>query len=130
MEGTPGSALIPELRADLLTHTIDKGSDARVESYSAFGPPFRNPSVLMSGLKALLRDAGITDVFCVGLAYDYCVKATAVDAVEFGFRTFLVEEGSLAVDQGVEKMEETRRELREQGVVIVGLAGAELARLR
>jgi len=53
-----------------------------------------------TGLEALLRDAGITDVVVLGLATDYCVKETALDAVRLGFSTTLLADGIRSVLRG------------------------------
>lgn len=105
--------------------TLQKGQDPSVESYSAFGPPFRNPPVAMTGLKELLTINGIRRVFVCGLAFDYCVKDTAVDAVEAGFETWLVEDASRGVDQSEEGVDRTRKGLRGVGVRLVGVGEVE-----
>lgn len=130
VQGTPGCEIIPELDQTKLMLTIDKGQDKRVESYSAFGPTYRNPPVAMSGLGDTLKEAGITDLFVVGLAYDFCVKHTAIDAVEHGFRTFLVEDATKAVDQSEEGLTTLRKELKDSGVTIIGLDSKELDKIR
>ncbi|KAF2169914.1 hypothetical protein M409DRAFT_64342 [Zasmidium cellare ATCC 36951] len=120
VRGTKGVELIPELHQDKLSHTVHKGLDTRVEAYSAFGPPFRNPKISMSELDGILKGAGITDVFVVGLAYDFCVKCTAVDAMEHGYRTFLIEDGTKGVFQSKDAVEGLGKELKEKGVELVG----------
>ncbi|KAK4129158.1 nicotinamidase [Parathielavia appendiculata] len=101
VQSTPGASLVPELATAQLTHTIEKGQDPRVEMYSAFYSPLKDPRVSDSGLAALLRSHGITHVYVVGLAADYCVRCTAEDAVAEGFETYVVEEGTRAVDPGL-----------------------------
>ena len=130
VQGTPGCEFIPELDQPKLTHKIDKGQDKRVESYSAFGPVYRNPPVAMSGLGDTLKQAGVTDLFVVGLAYDYCVKHTAIDAVEHGFKTFVIEDATKAVDQSEEGLAATRKELQDSGVNIISLESKELDKVR
>lgn len=98
-----------------------------VEMYSAFYDPLERPRCSDSGLKDLLRERGVSDVFVVGLAFDYCVRATAVDACKEGFRTWVVREGTRAVEPG--KWEEVEGELRELGVQVVGVEGVEVGRV-
>lgn len=98
VQGTPGVELIPELHQSKLTHIVKKGEDKRVESYSAFGPPFRHPAVGMSNLETILKQASITRVYTCGLAFDFCVKHTAIDAAEAGFLTFVIEDLTNAVN--------------------------------
>ncbi|KXT00314.1 hypothetical protein AC578_6461 [Pseudocercospora eumusae] len=130
VKDTFGVNLIPEIHSSQFDIVVSKGSDPRVESYSGFGPPFRNPKVSMTELDERMREQGITDVFCVGLAYDFCVKCTAVDAVEFGYRSFLVEDATKGVQHGSESLEKLRRELREAGVEVVGLEDEVLRGIR
>lgn len=72
----------------------------------------------MSQLEGVLKDAGIKDVYVVGLAFDYCVKYTAIDAAKAGFKTTVLESATRAVDQSDESLEATRNELREAGVYV------------
>lgn len=130
IQRTNGCEFIPELDISKATQKIEKGLDKRVESYSAFGPVYRNPPVGMSGLGDSLKNAGITDLFVVGLAFDYCVKYTAIDAVEHGFKTFVIEDATKAVDQSEEALDALRKELKEKGVTIIGLDSKELAAVK
>ncbi|KAK5122960.1 hypothetical protein LTR85_003525 [Meristemomyces frigidus] len=117
VQGTEGCELIHELDVWRLTHIIDKGQDKRVESYSGFGPPFENPAVSMSGLADLLNEHGIQKVEIVGLALDYCVKHTAIDAAKLGFETHVLMNLTQAVDQSKENMAAVHRELTDHGVI-------------
>ncbi|VDB96708.1 unnamed protein product [Peniophora sp. CBMAI 1063] len=121
VQGTPGVEIIPELDASRFTHVVDKGMDARVEMYSAFYDPFR---VSVSKLPELLKEGGVTDVYVVGLATDYCVKATALDAAGEGYRVWVVSEATKAVDpSGLGKV---REGMEEKGVRFVGVDGEEV----
>ncbi|PYH92473.1 Isochorismatase hydrolase [Aspergillus ellipticus CBS 707.79] len=128
--GTPGAALIPEIDAAKIDLYVRKGMDARVEMYSAFADAFGNldkevnRSSVDVDLRGVLSEQGITDVFCVGVAGDYCVKSTAVDAARAGFRSFLVEDATRCVDPG-EGWEEAKRELKAAGVGLVSSAEVE-----
>lgn len=95
--------------------------------YSAFYDPLEKPRVSDSGLAGVLREKGVTDVYCVGLAFDYCVKSTAADAAEEGFKTYVVGEGTRAVDPAV--WDEIKGELKSKGVEVVSLDGEEVARV-
>lgn len=128
VQGTKGAELVPELRADGVDVVVKKGTDARVEMYSAFYDPFTSPRVSDSGLAQTLRDKGVTHVYVVGLAFDYCVSATAADAAKEGFVTYVVEEGTRAVDAaGWEKCKEG---LAGGGVKVVRMDGEEVQRLK
>ena len=98
--------------------------------YSAFAAPFSSPKVSDSGLAGLLREKGVTHVFCAGLAADYCVRATAVDAAKEGFETVVVREATKGVEQGEEADRKLEEELGKHGVRMVGVDGPEIERVR
>ena len=106
---------------------IEKGLRKEVEMYSAFYDPLEKPRVSDSGLAGLLREKGVTDVYVVGLAADYCVQATARDAKKEGFRTMIVEEGTRPVDQ--KGWEDMAVNLYKVGVEIVKADGEEVAKV-
>ncbi|KAI8628867.1 isochorismatase [Xylariaceae sp. FL1651] len=127
VQGTPGAELLPELNADKLDRVVEKGTDARVEMYSPFYDPFASPRVSDSGLAALLREHAVTDVYVVGLAADYCVKSCAEDAAKEGFRTYLIEECTRAVDAG--SWPQCKEGIEGSGAKIVSMEGPEVLRL-
>ncbi|KAK3309885.1 Isochorismatase-like protein [Chaetomium strumarium] len=127
VQSTPGAALIPELDTARLSHVIEKGTDPRVEMYSAFYAPLSLPRVSDSGLAGLLREQGITRVYVVGLAGDYCVRSTAEDAVREGFEAYVIEEGTRPVDPAL--WGEVKREMEGNGVRVVRQDDREVRRL-
>ncbi|KAI0876887.1 isochorismatase [Hypoxylon argillaceum] len=132
VQGTPGAALVPELDAAKLHRVVDKGTDARVEMYSPFYAPFaaaapQRQRLGDSGLAGLLRAEAVTDVYVVGLAGDYCVKACAEDAAREGFRTYLIEECTRAVDPGSWPL--CREAIEGSGARVVSVGGPEVLRL-
>ena len=116
--GTSGHDLIPELDQQYVTHYVGKGKDKRVEEYSGFGAPFRNPSI-PTDLHDILKKSNVDQVDVVGLAFDYCVKHTAIDAATLGYETYVLEDATKAVDQSEEGLQATRKELKEAGVRLV-----------
>jgi len=119
VQGTRGAELVPELNVDKIDRIVEKGQRKEVEMYSAFYDPLTDPRCSDSGLAEVLKEAGIQRVFVVGLAADYCVKATALDSKKEGFETFIVEEGTKPVDEAM--WETTSKEIEEAGVTIVRL---------
>jgi nicotinamidase-related amidase len=107
---------------------IEKGTDKRVEMYSAFADPFLRPTVSKSKLEAIMQENGITHVYCVGLAMDYCVKFTALDAAKAGFTTVVVNEGTKAVDPGA--WDDVEAQLKKAGVDMVGLSSKQVDDVR
>jgi nicotinamidase-related amidase len=118
VQGTKGSELVPEFDADKVNHIVEKGQDKRVEMYSAFADPFMKPTVSRSKLAQILRDSGVTDVYVAGLAADYCVKYTALDAHREGFKTWVVGDATRAVDPAA--LPQLYKEYEETGIKLVG----------
>jgi nicotinamidase/pyrazinamidase len=89
--GSRGAELQPALPWHLARAIVRKGTDPAVDSYSAFRHNFDAQGARPStGLAGYLRDCGIEDVYVCGLARDYCVRASAIDAAELGFRTRVI----------------------------------------
>ena len=107
---------------------VEKGQDPRVEMYSAFGDPFRNPQVARSGLAEMLRINGVTDCFICGLATEYCVRWSAVDAVEEGFRAWLIQDAIKGVDK--KQCEQALAEMKKAGITAIQSDGVEVERVK
>lgn len=128
VQNTPGANLHPELDVSLFDEIVRKGSDQRVEMYSAFAAPFEDPVVAESELDGLLRAKGVTDVFVVGLALDYCVFHTACDAAKRGYRTWVVEDATRIISE--DGREGVRDGFKASGVEVVALDGKEVRRVQ
>jgi nicotinamidase/pyrazinamidase len=109
IQGTTGAAFHPELDQSRIHHIIHKGTNPLLDSYSGF---FDNGHVQATGLGDYLKAQGISRVVILGLATDYCVKFTALDAIQLGFETVVIPDGCRAVnlqpDDGRRAMEELR----------------------
>ncbi len=116
VQGTPGAELAPGLERAKIEKVFFKGVDARVDSYSAF---FDNAAERSTGLGEYLRRTGVDRVYVMGLATDYCVKFSALDAVKLGFETFVVEDGCRGVDLEAGDSERAFETLRRAGVRVV-----------
>ena len=93
-----------------------KGVDPGIDSYSAF---FDNAHRRSTGLGEYLKENGVTEVYIVGLATDYCVKFSALDAVELGFETYVVTDGCRGIDLNPGDIDEAFNEMRQAGVKLV-----------
>jgi nicotinamidase/pyrazinamidase len=109
--GTPGAELHPALDRGRIDQLVDKGQDPATEGYSGFDG---------TGLERLLRERGVNRVHVGGLALDYCVKNTALDAKRAGFDTVVHLDATRAVDVEPGDAERAVAELREAGVEVVG----------
>ncbi|RMZ68522.1 pyrazinamidase nicotinamidase [Pyrenophora seminiperda CCB06] len=128
IQGTKGAELLPELLVSKVDRIIEKGQDKRVEMYSAFADPFQSPCVAKSDLAETLRTAGITDVYVVGLAADYCVKYTAMDAQKEGFKTWVISDAVKAVDPS--SMDDVHKEYAEIGVTVIAKGDAQIQKVK
>src|SRR5580698_6717336 len=88
VQETTGAQLASDLQQTRLAKIFRKGTDAAIDSYSGF---FDNGHRKSTGLGEWLKAKGVTEVFVCGLATDYCVKFTALDAAQAGFKTHLIE---------------------------------------
>ena len=95
VQGTAGAALHPDLAVDRAFLILRKGMHAGIDSYSAF---VEADGKTTTGLAALLHARGAKRVFACGLATDYCVAFSALDARASGFPTFVIEDACRAID--------------------------------
>ena len=110
-----GAEFYPTLESDRINEVIYKGTDPEIDSYSGF---FDNGHRKATGLKDLLLDHKIDEVFIMGLATDYCVKFTALDAVEIGFKTWLIQDGCKGVELNPGDTEKALKEMEAAGVLL------------
>ena len=116
VQGTPGAAFAPALDRSRLAQVFPKGTDPEIDSYSGF---FDNGHRKATGLGDFLRARGVNEVYVMGLATDYCVKATALDARQLGFTTHLVLDGCRGVELNAGDVERAIAEMRAAGVNVV-----------
>jgi nicotinamidase/pyrazinamidase len=119
VQGTRGAELHGGLDVARITEVFRKGTDPAIDSYSGF---FDNGHKKATGMGEWLRAHGIDDVVVMGLATDYCVKFTALDARGLGMTVTLVADGCRAVDLAPGDGERAIDEMRRAGVSIRTLA--------
>ena len=95
VQGTYGAAFPSELDVSKISQLVTKGEDPNVDSYSTF---FDNAKMRATRLHAILQSLGIDAIHMMGLATDYCVRATALDALELGYRVTLHTKGCRGVE--------------------------------
>jgi len=95
VQETPGAAFHPELAAEGITKVFCKGMDPRVDSYSGF---FNNDQKSATGLGDYLQERHVDEVVICGLATDYCVKFTVLDALALGFAVTVVTDACRGVN--------------------------------
>lgn len=125
VEGTPGADFAPGLDLSRIHEVVRKGTDASIDSYGGF---FDNGRRKATGLEGILRARGVEEITILGLATDYCVKVTALDARRLGFATRIVLDGVRGVDLAPGDSERAVEEMRAAGVEAV--RAAEVRELR
>ena len=116
VENTPGAAFAPGLDTRRVARIFHKGTDPDIDSYSAL---FDNGHRKATGLGDYLKTQGVTDLFMAGLATDYCVKYTSLDAVKLGFRVHVIEEGCRGVNLKPGDVAAAMAEMQKAGVEII-----------
>ena len=107
--GTEGAQLHPDLDRSRIDVTVDKGQDVKTDGYSGFAG---------TDLEEILRERGVTQVTVVGLATDYCVKNTALDALRAGFQVTVDSSAVRGVEVQTGDSERALAEVRAAGGVM------------
>lgn len=116
VQGTPGAELATGLQRERIAKIFPKGTDAGIDSYSGLNDNGHRKS---TGLGEWLKAKGVTEVFVCGLATDYCVKFTALDAAQMGFKTFFIEDASRGVNLQPDDVKNAAAEMNRAGITTV-----------
>ena len=120
IQGTPGAALHPDLPWERATAIIRKATDPATDSYSAFRNNWNSRGNRPpTGLTGYLKDRGVEEVFLCGLAGDFCVRWSAEDALQEGFRVCVIWELCRSIDPSSDEL--VRRDLSGRGADIVSI---------
>lgn len=119
VQDSEGSKIHKDLIRKETDIIVKKGKNVNVDSYSAF---MDNDKKSKTELEDILKKASITEIYCVGLAYDYCVGSTAVDGAAF-FKSYVIKEASASVAKESEK--EMEENFKKSGVEIIDIAFLE-----
>ena len=111
-----GAEFVEGLNVDGIDKVFQKGTDPDIDSYSGF---YDNGHRKSTGLSDFLKEKGVEEVFILGLATDYCVKFTALDAIRLGYRTNVILEGCRGVNLHEGDVEKAIEEMKQQGVNII-----------
>jgi nicotinamidase/pyrazinamidase len=110
-----GAEFHPALHLPQAELILRKGFRPQIDSYSAF---FENDRVTTTGLAGYLRERGLTRVFLAGLAYDFCVGYSAVDARRLGFEALILRDACRAIDLAG-SVEQIEAEFSRSGVQLL-----------
>ena len=116
VQGSAGAAFHPDLKTDPAQLVIRKGFRPGIDSYSAF---FENDRQTATGLEGYLRNRGIKRLVLAGLATDYCVAYSALDAVRLGFAVTVRRDLSRAIDLNG-SLADAVAQMRAAGVTLEG----------
>lgn len=114
VQGTKGAEFHADLEWTKAELVIRKGFRSAIDSYSTF---FENDHETPTGLAGYLRERGISDVTLVGLATDFCVAYSAIDAMRLGFKATVLMDACRAIDLGG-SLDAMKQKMREEGVVL------------
>ena len=124
VQQTRGAELAPALLMTRVNKVIRKGTEPDVDDYSAF---FDGEHSRLTGLSDYLREKGVEKVYIMGVATEQAIKASALDALGLGFRTWVIEDGCRAADPNSEEARNAFEEMRSAGVVLVSSKTLESA---
>lgn len=119
VQDTDGAALVPELETGCIDRIFRKGTDPRIDSYSAF---FDNGHRKTTGLADWLHERHVEELAITGLAADVCVYFTAMDAIREGFSVHLVTDATRGVNMNPGDTERAKHTMREAGVTMTDSA--------
>ena len=112
VRNSSGADYHPDLNRDLISIELLKGTGNKDDGYSAFEATNLNP-------EKFLKEKGVTTLYITGLATDYCVRATALDAVAKGFKTFVITDAVRAVDVQPGDGERALEEMQTAGCILI-----------
>lgn len=116
IQGSHGAEFVAPLQRENFDEVVYKGTHSQVDSYSAF---FDNGKRFSTGLDKILKEKGIERLYVLGLALDYCVKYSVLDALQLGFDTYLVRDGCRAVELQKGDGDKAVDEMKKRGAHIV-----------
>jgi len=116
VQGSKGTEFVADLKMEKITKVFTKGTDAGIDSYSGF---YDNGHKKSTGLADFLKERGVKEVYVTGLATDYCVKFTALDAVQEGFKTYLIKDATKGVNLQPNDVDQAIADMKTVGVKVV-----------
>ena len=116
VQNTHGAGFAPSFDTTRIAHVFHKGIDPRIDSYSTF---FDNAHRRHTGLADFLKKRGITDIYLMGLALDYCVKYSVLDARELGLNAYVILDGCRGIDLEPGDVDRALDEMKRVGAVLL-----------
>lgn len=116
VQHSDGAAFGKDLDMARVTKIFYKGENPDIDSYSGF---FDNGKRKKTGLAEYLKSKGVDTVYIVGLATDFCVKFTALDAVDLGFETYVIKDATRAINLQPGDFEASLKAMERAGVKVI-----------
>jgi nicotinamidase/pyrazinamidase len=116
VQNTHGAEFAPFFDTSRVAHVFHKGIDPRIDSYSTF---FDNAHRRHTGLADYLKKRSINDLYLMGLALDYCVKYSTLDARELGLKTYVILDGTRGIDLEPGDIDRALDEMRGVGAILL-----------
>jgi nicotinamidase/pyrazinamidase len=113
VQKTPGAEFSQDLDRSRIHRVFRKGTHPEIDSYSAF---YDNLHRRSTGLGEFLKEKGVTEVYLLGLATNYCVKFSALDAVGLGFKTYVIEDACRGIELNRGDIKKAYREMEAAGI--------------
>jgi len=116
VQNSHGASFHPDLDTHKITKIFHKGAQKNIDSYSAF---FDNAHDQSTGLGEYLNNKNVKDVYIIGLATDYCVKYSTLDALKLGFSVYVIEDACRGVGLKNDDIANAYNEMRAAGAKII-----------
>ncbi len=116
VQNTRGAEFASSFDTSRIAHVFHKGTERNIDSYSTF---FDNAHRRHTGLAHYLEKHGIRDIYLMGLALDYCVKYSALDARQLGFNTHIILDGCRGIELAPGDIERAIEEMKRAGAKIL-----------
>lgn len=116
VQGETGADFHASLNCNAISKVFTKGENPQVDSYSAF---FDNDKVSQTRLHTWLQEQQITKLFIMGIATDYCVKFTVLDALKLGYKVSVLTDGCRGVNLSAMDSELALAEMSQQGATLL-----------
>jgi nicotinamidase/pyrazinamidase len=116
VQNTHGAEFAPSFDTSRIAHVFHKGTERNIDSYSTF---FDNAHLRHTGLAHYLETRGIKDVYMMGLALDYCIKYSVLDARQLGLNTYVIVNGCRGIDLEPGDIARALEEMKRAGAVLL-----------
>jgi nicotinamidase/pyrazinamidase len=116
VQNTHGAEIAPSFDTGRIAHIFHKGIDPKIDSYSTF---FDNAHRRETGLAGYLKKRAINEIYLMGLALDYCVKYSTLDARQFGFSTHVIIDGCRGIDLEPGDIDRALDEMKRVGAILL-----------